>query len=179
VINPFIGEIQIFGFGFAPADWALCDGTLVAIKAYPGLFSLIGTTYGGDGVDKFRLPNLSGRAICGHGTGTGLTPRRLNDSFGVNSVSLSAAQVPDHSHNVNVYAVPPGFDKVVAPKAGYVLSTPEQAELYFKSDTEVAKPVTMATTVRASEGGDQPHENRQPFVALNFYIALRGEMPAF
>jgi microcystin-dependent protein len=178
-MTPFIGEIQIFGFGFAPADWALCDGALVAIKAYPGLFSLIGTTYGGDGVEKFRLPNLSGRAICGHGTGTGLTSRELGNSFGVNSVSLNAAQAPDHSHSVNVYAVRAGVDKVVAPKAGYALSTPEQAELYFRSDTETATPVSMAATVRAIEGGDRPHENRQPFLALNFYIALRGEMPAF
>lgn len=177
--TPFIGEIQIFGFGYAPADWALCDGTLVAIKAYPGLFSLIGTTYGGDGGEKFRLPNLTGRAICGQGTGTGLTPRQLNDSFGANSVSLSAAQVPDHSHTVNVYAERAGVDKVVAPKAGYALSTPEKAELYYNSEVVTATPVSMATTFPAIEGGDRPHENRQPFVALNFYIALRGDMPAF
>ncbi|MRW83556.1 microcystin-dependent protein [Pseudoduganella sp. FT26W] len=131
--SPFIGEIQIFGFGSAPPGWALCDGSLVAVKEHPGLFSLIGATYGGDGDRTFRLPNLAGRAVCGHGAGNGLTPRHIGDSFGANSASLRAA--PVHA-------------------AG-----------------EASLPVVQI--------GDQPPENRQPFVALNFYIALRGDMPLF
>lgn len=135
--TPFIGEIQIFGFGYAPPGWALCDGRLLDAEAYPDLCSLIGATYGGDGVKRFRLPNLAGRAVCGHGTGSGLTPRQLGDSFGVNSVSLATAPVQH-------------------------LSTELSGD----------------SAIHAVDGG-QPRDNRQPFLALNFYIALRGAMPAF
>ena len=135
--SPFIGEIQIFGFGFAPPGWALCDGRLVAVKDHPGLFSLIGATYGGDGDGKFRLPNLAGRAVCGHGTGNGLTPRQLSDSFGANSPEPRMAAAPGHGDTAN------------------------------------------GSSVRTAEVGDLPHDNRQPFLALHFYIALRGDMPLF
>ncbi|MRX09800.1 microcystin-dependent protein [Pseudoduganella sp. FT25W] len=133
--SPFIGEIQIFGFGFAPPGWAMCDGSLVAVKDHPGLFSLIGVTYGGDSDGKFRLPNLAGRAVCGHGAGNGLTPRQPGDSFGTNNACLQAGPAP-------------------AETAG-------------------------DSAIPAVQIGDLPHENRQPFVALNFYIALRGDMPLF
>ena len=174
----FIGEIQMFAFGFAPLNWALCDGTEVTIKDHPKLFSLIGNTYGGNGKDKFRLPNLSGRAACGQGAGAQLTPRKMGDSFGANSVSLNAAHFPDHSHGVNVFAPRTGAAKVNVPAAGYHLGVPGSAQ-NFAPHTASATTVGMAQTTAGVGGGDAPHENRQPLLAIGFYIALRGDMPVF
>jgi microcystin-dependent protein len=183
---PYIGEIQIFGFGFAPPDWTLCDGSLLAVSRYPKLFALIGTTYGGDGVEQFRVPNLAGRAVCGTGTGSGssFTPRKLGDSVGANSVSLTAEHLPPHGHGLNVFSPPATVDKLDTPKAGYSLSTPETGLLYFVEDKTATppvllEPVSMAAEVGELGGGDKPHENRQPFLALNFYIAVHGNMPSF
>jgi microcystin-dependent protein len=135
---PFIGEIQIFGFGAAPPDWTLCDGRLIDAKAYPELYALIGATYGGNGTTHFRLPNLAGRAVCGHGAGSGLTPRQPGDSLGVNSNSPATTPAPYHC------AAPSGH-----------------------------------SALHAMAGGATPRDKRQPYVALTFYIALRGRMPAF
>lgn len=176
---PFIGEIQIFGFGYAPPGWALCDGRLVAVNAYPDLFALIGTTYGGDGVKKFRLPNLVGRAVCGHGSGSGLTPRQLGEHFGVNRVSLTAAPAPPERHTVNLVALRAGG----VSQPDYALAAAEPApapalSYYSQPGNQQAETAAMATTVRAIVGRAQ-HDNRQPFLALSFYIALRGAMPLF
>jgi microcystin-dependent protein len=174
----FIGEIQIFGFGFTPANWALCDGQELTIKDHPDLFSLIGTTYGGDGKHKFRVPNLAGRAVCGQGAGPQLTPRQQGDTFGANSVGLDAAQVPDHNHGLNVFAPRVDTAKVNVPAAGYYLGVPDGAQI-FAPDTSATTTVEMTLTATSAADGSTRHENRQPLLALGFYIALRGEIPSF
>lgn len=176
MLDAYIGEIQIFSFGYAPLDWALCDGAEVRIKDHPGLYALIGNTYGGNGVDKFRLPNLAGRAVCGHGTGPQLTPRKLGERFGANSVTLDQTQLPDHAHGISFFAPKPRAAKSNLPASGYYLGVPDNA-LIFAPATGTT-PVKMAPNAAASNGGE-PHENRQPLLALHFYIALRGQTPQF
>lgn len=178
MLDAFVGEIQIFSFGYAPPNWALCDGAEVRIKDHPGLYSLIGTTYGSSDADKFRLPNLSGRAVCGQGAGPQLTARKPGDSFGVNSVSLEARHLPEHSHGVNFFTPRAEAVKSNLPAKGDYLGVPDKA-LLFAPSTAGQAAVTMAQTASAVGGGDAAHENRQPLLALSFYIALRGEMPAF
>jgi microcystin-dependent protein len=179
---PFIGEIQLFGIGFAPPDWTPCNGAQLKIKDFSKLFSLIGTTYGGDGRDQFRLPNLTGRAACGQGQGVGLSPRKLGDTFGVNQVALEAAHGPAHGHGLSFFNVIETAGqpdkKTDTPKDGYSLATPENAKIFFKGTPEAK----MLNTIGTLEGGTEMHENRQPFEALEYYILAdshSGEMPSF
>jgi len=171
--TPFIGEIQIFGFNFPPYQWAFANGALLSIGQNTTLFALLGATYGGDGRQNFRLPNFVGRVGVSQGQGPGLADRILGDTVGENTVSLIWDEMPYHAHNLQAYPQPatdPG------PTAGAGLGGPRSARLYSAAPSPNT---TLYPTVVNPAGGSQPHENRQPALALNYSIALYGEFPRF
>lgn len=174
--TPFIGEIQVFGFDFAPAGWAQCNGATLQVRQYPALFSLIGNLYGGDGRVTFQLPNFSGRAACGQGQGVGLTPRTVGEDFGSAQVSLIASEIPVHNHVVNLYRQPNTALQSNTPGNGYGLIPPAHTSPFVQN---TSPNTNFAPTTVGIAGGGLPHENRQPLLALNFCIALGGEFPTF
>ncbi|MGO4620566.1 phage tail protein [Ensifer sp. 2YAB10] len=175
--EPFIGEIQLFGFNFAPYGWALCNGTLLPIQQNTPLFALIGNSYGGDGRSNFQLPNFAGRAGCGQGSGPGLTPHAIGEVFGSESVTLLSTEMPAHTHALTIYNQTDVSKRASTPSAGNSLTLPAQntvmAAVAAKPDAQFAPSMIGPT------GGNQPHENRQPFLAVNFCIALQGAFPSF
>ncbi len=169
--EPFIAEIRIFAGNFAPRSWAFCNGQLLPISQNTALFSLIGTTYGGDGRSTTALPNLQGRAAMHPGRGPGLTIRRLGQTGGAETITLSEAQMPSHSHGwqgvVNPANDDEPADKFVARATGMGAYT----------DNTNAN-VSMNQNTLSSTGGNQPHNNMQPLIAINFIIALQGLYPS-
>ena len=171
--EPFVAEIRIFAGNFAPRGWAFCDGQLLPVSQNTALFSLIGTTYGGDGRSTTALPNLQGRAPMHPGRGPGLTDRRLGQRGGVETVTLSEAQMPNHSHTLRASTEPaelqaPGSDRALARSRG--------GNVYLQNAG--AGLVPMADQALPSAGGSQAHNNLQPFLAMNFIIALVGLYPS-
>jgi microcystin-dependent protein len=174
---PFLGEIRLFGFSFAPRGWALCQGQILAISQNSALFALLGTTYGGDGQTTFALPDLQGRVVLSSGQGPGLSPYTLADKLGAASVTLTLQQIPSHNHAANctnnpgsLTGVPLGtpVNQVWAADAGGV--TQEYAP--------AANLQTMAPAAIATAGSSQPHENETPFLVANYSIALQGIFPS-
>jgi microcystin-dependent protein len=167
--EPFLGEIRIVGFNFAPKGWAFCDGQLLPISQNTALFSLLGTTYGGDGRSTFALPNLQGRAAMHPGRGPGLTSRRLGEQGGVETVTLTQAQMPRHSHSFQFQ----DGDADQADPAGNALAITDGLPMY----TNPGNTVNMASSALPNQGGSQPHNNMQPYLTMNFVIALIGLYP--
>jgi len=173
--NPFLAEIRIFPFNFAPKGWAFCDGQVLPISQNTALFSLLGTTYGGDGRSTFALPDLQGSVPLHPGQGPGLNQYFLGESGGVQTVTLLQSELPLHSHFVNADT---GSASSGSPaggifKAGIRPGNPSGAVwLYNKgpADTPI-QGVGIA-------GGNQPHNNMMPYLTLNFCIALQGVFPA-
>ena len=168
--EPFVAEIRIFAGNFAPRGWAFCDGQLLPISQNTALFSLIGTTYGGDGRSTTALPDLQGRLPMHPGRGPGLTARRLGQRGGVEMVTLSEAQMPNHTHQL-MGVTRPAEDN--DPNNNYYGLTPGN-NLYHASGNLVA----MADQALPSTGGSQAHNNLQPFIAMNYIIALVGLYPS-
>lgn len=170
--EPFIAEIRIFAGNFAPRGWAFCNGQLLPITQNTVLFSLVGTTYGGDGRTVFGLPNLQGRAPMHPGNGPGLSSRRLGQTGGVETVTLTEAQVPSHAHQAQASSNPAFAN---APSEATLLgSTPTQ---YTYASGSSDDNVEMAPDSLGTTGGGQPHSNMQPYLAVNFIIALLGIYP--
>ena len=171
--DPFVAEIRIFGFNFAPRNWAQCNGQVLPIQQNTALFSLLGTTYGGNGQTTFALPNLQGSAACSSGQGTGLTFRSLGETFGSPTVTVSVQELPSHSHAFNGRNSSSG-QTVDAPTAGCHLSrTIGQAD--FTNTTAPA--TTLAPQSIGPSTGGQPHANQHPYLAVNVCIALTGIFP--
>ena len=169
--NPFVAEIRIFGFNFAPKGWAFCDGQLLPISQNTALFSLLGTTYGGDGKSNFALPNVQGNAPMHPGQGPGLSLHDLGETGGSETVSLLESEIPGHSHGLMCSSAPanrsgPIGNAIARASAGtpYAPAAPPSAQLSGQA--------------LAPAGGDQPHNNMQPYLTLNFCIALQGVYPA-
>ncbi len=175
--TPFVGEIQIFGFNFAPVGWAQCNGALLPIAQNTALFSLLGTNYGGDGRTTFQLPNFAGRAACSQGQGAGLTQRAIGEPFGTEQVTLISGQIPMHTHGLNIYHQPNTALQADVPANGYGLTGPAATEPFVPNNP--TPNTTLAGAVIGVTGGNLPHENRQPLLPLNFCIALQGAFPAF
>ena len=173
--EPFTAEIRIFAGNFAPRGWAFCNGQLLPIAQNTALFSLIGTTYGGDGRTTTALPNLQGRAPMHPGRGPGLTARRLGQRAGVETVTLSEEQMPSHSHTANGI----NASQFVSANTGDPTdAAPAGAAAGSAFQSGNAKPVTMNSAALPNAGGGQAHDNMQPFLAMNFIIALVGLYPS-
>lgn len=166
-MEPFIAQIMLFGGSFAPDGWAFCDGSLLQISTNTALFSLIGTTFGGDGRATFALPDLRGRVPMHAGTGPGLTPRNPGDVLGYETVTLSADEIPAHSHALAISGEDANTSR--ADKAFLA-----KAQIF--SATGPASTVLAPTTVAAT-GGNGPHANMQPTLCINYIIALQGIYP--
>lgn len=172
--EPFIAEIRIFAGNFAPRGWAFCDGQLLPISQNTALFSLIGTTYGGDGRTTTALPNMEGRAPMHPGRGPGLTSRRLGQKVGVQTVTLSEAQIPSHSHTARAVHFPAGQSEAPGTTTTFATSAGGNA---YQTNTS-ANMVDLASSSLATTGGGQAHTNIQPLLVLNFIIALQGLYPS-
>ena len=171
--DPFVAEIRIFPFNFAPRGWAFCNGQLMPISQNTALFSLLGTTYGGDGKSTFALPNIQGRAPMHPGQGPGLSLHDLGETGGSDTVTLQPSEMPTHSHAMGVQTAAPG---AVATPAGTTLGRPATGGLYVTGANPAL--VTMSPSILAAAGGGLPHNNLQPYLTLNFCIAQQGIFPA-
>ena len=172
--EPFLAEIQIFGFNFAPRGWALCDGQILPINQNQSLFSLLGTTYGGDGETTFGLPDLRGRGAMHEGSGPGLSPKMLGQKGGAETVTLAPAEIAAHSH-----ALKASSDEATSGNPGGNVLADLNVDLAtthgaFDDPTDLPmNPDAVGLT-----GGGQSHTNVQPFLTLNFCIALQGLFPS-
>ena len=162
----FLGEIRLFSFNFAPEGWARCNGQLLPIPEYAALFQLIGTTYGGDGENTFALPDLQGRLPMHVGDGIVLA-----QSGGELTHTLTAAEMPGHTHQASMQASPSQIG--VGPSPSVVLGQTSGGPLYSSNGSQT----TMSESAISVTGATQPHENRMPFLVLNFCIALTGQYP--
>jgi len=168
--DPFIGEIRLFAGNFAPTGWALCNGQLLPISQNTALFSILGTTYGGDGRSNFALPNLQGRMPLGAGNGPGLTLRSLGESSGETQHTLTKAEMPQHNHAVQSAAAPDS--KQPGPQAMWAHSA-DNAALYHG----LSNPTAMAGGSVQATGTGWAHNNQSPMQALTFIIAMQGIFP--
>ena len=169
--DPFVAEIRIFPFNFAPKGWAFCDGQILPLSQNTALFSLLGTTYGGDGKSNFALPDVQGNAPMHPGQGPGLSLHDLGETGGSETVSLLESEIPLHSHALRAVADP---GDISLPQAGTVLAVTTGATGYVVP-TPALTP--MSDNSLAPAGGDQPHNNMMPYLTLNFCIALQGVFP--
>ncbi|MBL7976400.1 MAG: phage tail protein [Candidatus Kapabacteria bacterium] len=169
--EPFIGQIIQTGFNFAPRGYASCDGQLLDISQNTALFSLLGTTYGGNGTTTFRLPDLRGRAAMNQGQGPGLRNMTMGESIGEENHTLTTSEMPIHSHSIYASSI-----------AG---TSQSPSGNYFATDTSGATPYTdslpntnMNPTMLSTSGSNNPHYNMQPYLVINFCIALEGIYPS-
>jgi microcystin-dependent protein len=174
--EPFLAEVRIVGFNFAPRGWALCDGQILPINQNQSLYSLLGTTYGGDGRTSFALPDMRGRSPIHKGnSNTGGSNHTLGQKSGEETHQLSEAEIPQHSHGVMVSDVN-GTNIGASP--GNVYLTHSKLEKRFSSKNTPDVDMNSTNEVNPPFGGGQPHENMQPYLAVNFCIALTGLFPS-
>ena len=167
--DPFIAEIRMVGFNFAPQGWARCEGQLLPIAQNTALFSLLGTFYGGDGRSSFALPNLAGNLAVGTGQGPGLSERSLGETGGQASVALTSAQVPAHTHGLM------GTSAATANSpAGAMLAPTATGAPAYRAPGALT---TMAGSSLTATGQSAPHENRPPSLGVGYCIALQGVYP--
>lgn len=169
--EPFLAEIFMGGMNFAPRGYSTCAGQVISIAQNTALFSLLGTTFGGNGQTTFALPDLRGRVPMGQGTGPGLTDRVLGELSGQETVTLINNEIPAHNHTLN--AVSEAGD-VSAPADAYLANTGALDKEYKTSGTVVA----MNASAVGASGGSQPHNNLPPYIVLTFYIAMEGIFPS-
>ncbi len=168
--QPFVGEIKLFGGNFEILGHAFCRGQLLSISQNSALFALLGTTYGGDGQTTFGLPDLRGRVPISQGTGPGLSPRTIGEASGVENVSLTTGQIPAHNHLLLA--------------AGSTANSSDPSNNRWASQPSLGQYETVSsgsnlkTTALGSTGGSQPHNNLQPYIAINYLIALEGIFPS-
>jgi microcystin-dependent protein len=172
-VDPFVAEIRIFPFNFAPKGWAWCDGQLLPLSQNTALFSLLGTTYGGDGRSNFALPNMQGNAPMHPGQGPGLSLHDLGETGGTETVSLLESEMPAHSHAM-IASQGDGTERTPsAGGTGQLLATGIGISQYQTPGAQA----NLNDAVVAPAGGDQPHNNMQPYLTFYFNIALQGVFP--
>jgi microcystin-dependent protein len=176
--EPFIGQIEMFGGNFAPRGWAFCDGQLLAISQNTALFSILGTTYGGDGRTTFGLPDLRGRVAMHPGNGPGLTPRRLGEKSGTETVPLIESQIPSHTHTASgTIQAKNGQPDESNPGNAVPSTLTNGTEGYADDSNTTMKAGGVAVSVNPT-GGSQAHTNIQPYQCVNYIIALIGIYPS-
>lgn len=171
--EPYLGQVIAVGFNFAPVGWALCNGQTLAISENIALFQLLGTTYGGDGVNTFQLPDLRGRVSVCAGQGPGLQPYLQGELAGRENVTLIAGQIGAHTHNFMATSTAAAG---AAPGPGLVLAAAATGDEVYSNagaDTTLA-----GSSISQAPGGSLPHENRQPYTVINYIIALQGVFPS-
>jgi microcystin-dependent protein len=173
-VDPFIGEIRIFGGNFAPRGWAMCNGQLLSISQNTALFSLLGTMYGGDGRTTFALPNLQGSAPLMAGQGNGLSHREVGEVGGSPTVTLTTSQLPGHAHAVSGTTTPGSVPDPAGDVWG-VAGAARGTAMYSASPGSAPQMSPQAFTVA---GSGQPHNNLPPYLVLTFIIALQGIFPS-
>ena len=172
--DPFVAEIRIFPFNFAPKGWAFCDGQILPLSQNTALFSLLGTTYGGNGQSNFALPNLQGNAPMHPGQGPGLSLHDLGESGGSETVTLLESQIPVHQHSLNAFNNPPPGN--AGTPANTVSLARSSGGTVYKLPSFGAVGA-MNSSALGNIGSSQPHNNMQPYLTLNFCIALQGVYP--
>jgi microcystin-dependent protein len=170
--SPFVAEIRMFAGNFAPTGWATCDGQLIPISQNTALFSLLGTSYGGDGKSTFALPDLAGSAPMHQGQGPGLTSRFIGETAGEPAVTLIQTEMPAHNHALRAYTGDPGDSRIPGPSAS--LASPVPGSAY---QTSTASQTGMSAGTLSVAGSSLPHNNMQPYLAVTFLIALQGVFP--
>lgn len=173
--DPFVAEIRMFGFNFAPAGWATCDGQLLPLSQNTALFSLLGTTYGGDGRSNFALPNLQGSAAMHPGQGQGLSERFLGEMSGTQNVTLLVTEMPAHTHSPTNSKNAGGLTTPSGNMWGTASAAKVAANFYAPAAGSGA---VMNAAASGINGGSQPHNNMMPYLTLTFCIALQGVFPA-
>ena len=181
--EPFLGEIRLFAGNFAPRGWAFCGGQLLPISQNTALFSIIGTYYGGNGVNTFALPDLRGRVPLHPGQGPGLSPYVIGESSGENSVTLQTSNMPLHTHTLNASNPLPqvsGKDQTgtTIDPSNSLFAEPNVNPRFNKLYSDGIPTETANAAALSGAGGSQPHENRQPYLGLSFIIALQGIFPS-
>lgn len=180
MVDPYLGEISMFGGNFAPRGWALCNGQLLPISANTALFSILGTIYGGDGRTTFALPDLRGRAAIHAGTGPGLTPRRLGARFGSETNVMTVSQMPNHNHlatgtfHLNAARNPQDSSN----PAGNSLGAANIYDSDIEPNVSLKEGSVTGTVNVLNNGGGQPFNNIQPVEVINYIIALQGVFPS-
>lgn len=177
MVEPFLGEIRMFGGNYAPRNWALCAGQLLAIAEYQALFSIVGTAFGGDGRSSFGMPDLRGRIPVHQGTGIGLTPRARGAKYGYERIILSANQIPTHNHPMEVSGDAPDYSQ----PTGRVLGTPTDPTTTIYTDpAQEPSPavVELADAAVTTAGSSQSHQNMMPSSCIQFIVALHGIFPS-
>lgn len=169
--QPFIGDVRPWPHPVPPAGWLACDGSVLPIAQYEVLFSVIGTTYGGDGEETFRVPDLRGRLPAGAGTGPGLTPRSQGSIFGTEQETISIDQLPTHSHPVRAQSGPA---TTASPLNAYFAHAPDGA---YASSGGSGVHVPLDSDSLKATGGSRPHTNMPPYLVMNFIIAVYGIYP--
>jgi microcystin-dependent protein len=169
-VDPFVAEIRIFPFNFAPQGWAWCDGQILPLSQNTALFSLLGTTYGGNGKSNFALPDLQGSAPMHPGQGPGLSLHDLGETGGSDTVTLLESEIPAHSHAAHADAIDLADTNVPSAAASFAQSA--GGTLY-----QAAANTQLAGQGLTPAGGDQPHNNLQPYLTFYFNIALQGVYP--
>ena len=165
-MDPFVAEVRIFPFNFAPRGWAFCDGQILPLSQNTALFSLLGTTYGGDGRSNFALPNLRGSTIMHSGQGPGLSLRDLGETGGSETVTLLSNEIPNHTHTAKAGTTA----ALLNSPANNALTRPASGFAYDSVGGGSMAPLSPS-------GGNQPHNNMQPYLTLNFCIAMQGVFP--
>lgn len=174
--SPFVAEIRIFGFNFAPTGWAFCDGQLLPISQNTALFSLLGTYYGGDGKSTFALPNMQGNAPIQTGQGPGLSERFLGEQAGEQFVTLLQSEMPAHNHSANGNSTDNSGNVLDPANAVWGNAGARRAVVNLYNSAGPAS-VAMNPFALSITGGSQPHNNMPPYLALNFCIAMQGVFP--
>lgn len=171
----YVGEIRLFAGNYAPENWSFCNGTILPISDYEMLFALIGTTYGGNGITDFALPNLPGRVVCGAGQGPGLTNYVLGQTFGTAGVWLADDQLPAHKHGMVANSAPGGS---LTPDGTIYSSVAEGYAFYVPDSDPGNRDKDPSENMLQASGGESAHYNVMPSFSLNYIIALTGLFPS-
>lgn len=185
-MDNYLGEIKLFAGNFPPLGWAFCNGALLSIAEYDALYNLIGTTYGGDGIQTFGLPNLQGRIPIGWGSGPGLPTVVIGESAGTEEITLTTNQMPNHTHIAQVQAkgsLGVGTTATSNAPEGFAPADDSGSNMYANAAPNGAMgPDAVASTSPTVSvmpvGGSQPHDNMQPYLVISYIIALYGIYPS-